>query len=122
MIIITNKDTNVVSFIANDTTDKPAPNEAVTKHGNSNLGTWANGYPVLIEENIAFSPESVNIYQDVKVATEVVPNKYCYTPEQGFYLNPDYVEPDQTNTYGISDEIYHNIIDDYTEELLGGEL
>ena len=31
-------------------------------------------------------------------------------------------EPDQTNTYGISDEIYHNIIDDYTEELLGGEL
>ena len=32
---------------ANDTTDKPSPNEAVTKTGNSNLGMWSNGYPAL---------------------------------------------------------------------------
>lgn len=30
--------------------------------------------------------------------------------------------PDSTNNYGIPDSTYHSIIDDYTEELLGGEL
>ena len=118
MIIITDKTTSVINTIANDTTDKLAPNEAVTKNGNSNLGTWANGYPVLIEENMAFSPKSVNIYQNIEVAIEVTPNKYCYTPEQRFYLNPDYTEPDSTNTYNIPDETYHDIIDDFVEEML----
>ena len=87
---------------------------------------WENGYPVLANKNMAFIPDSVNIFEEASPVfpedIDVGRNKYCYTPEQGFYLNPDYVEPDQTNTYGISDEIYHNIIDDYTEELLGGEL
>lgn len=30
--------------------------------------------------------------------------------------------PDKTNKYGVPDDTYHAIIDDYTEELLGGEL
>ena len=30
-------------------------------------------------------------------------------------------ETDPTNTYGIPDETYHAIIDDYTAELFGGE-
>lgn len=119
MIIITDKEKNIISFIANDTTDKPAPNEAVTKTGNSNLGAWSNGYPVLIEENVAFPPETVNIYQNVEVSDEVKtnPSKYCYTEEKGFYVNPDYVEPDPTNTYGIPDELFNQIKSDYREQI-----
>ena len=119
MIIITDKEKNIISFIANDATDKPAPNEAVTKTGNSNLGAWSNGYPVLIEENVAFPPETVNIYQNVEVSDEVKsnPSKYCYTPEQGFYKNPNYVEPDPANTYGIPDELFNQIKSDYREQI-----
>lgn len=122
MIIITNISDNVIMQLAKDATDKPSPNEAVTKSGNSNLGTWSNGYPVLIEENIAFPPETVNIHQNVEVSDEIKlnPSKYCYTSEQGFYENPNHVEPDPTNTYGVSDDVYHQIIDDYTAEIYGG--
>lgn len=122
MIIITNISDNVIMQLANDTTDKPSPNEAVTKNSNNNLGTWSNGYPVLIEENTAFPPETVNIHQNVEVSDEVKSNpiKYCYTSEQGFYKNPNYIEPDPTNTYGVSDDVYHQIIDDYTAEIYGG--
>lgn len=119
MIIITNISDNVIMQLANDTTDKPAPNEAVTKTGNSNLGAWSNGYPVLIEENTAFPPETVNIYQNVEVSDEIKSNlsKYCYTEEQGFYENPNYVEPDATNTYGIPDELFNQIKADYREQI-----
>lgn len=119
MIIITNILDNVIMQLANDTTDKPSPNEAVTKNGDSNLGTWSNGYPVLIEENTAFPPETVNIHQNVEVSDEVKsnPSKYCYTPEQGFYKNPNYVEPDPANTYGIPDELFNQIKSDYREQI-----
>ena len=119
MIIITNISDNAIMQLANDTTDKPSPNEAVTKNGDSNLGTWSNGYPVLIEENTAFPPEPINIHQNVEVSDEVKsnPSKYCYTPEQGFYENPNYVEPDPANTYGISDELFNQIKSDYREQI-----
>lgn len=120
MIIITNILDNTIMQIANDTTDKPSPNGAINKNGKSNLGTWSNGYPVLIEENTAFPPETVNIHQNVEVSDEIKsnPSKYCYTPEQGFYENPNYIEPDATNTYGVLDSVYHQIIDDYNMELI----
>lgn len=81
-----------------------------------------NGYPRLVNENVAFVPNAVTIYENVEVSEEVKNNwlKYCYTPEQGFYENPNYVEPDPTNTYGIPDGTYHAIIDDYTAEIYGG--
>ena len=43
--------------------------------------------------------------------------KYCYTEEKGFYVNPDYVEPDPTNTYGIPDELFNRIKSDYREQI-----
>lgn len=119
MIVITNINDNSVNIVANDTTDNPTPNESVTKTGNSNLGTWGNGYPVLIEENIAFPSGTVNIYQNIEVSDEVKsnPSKYCYTPEQGFYENPNYVEPDPANTYNIPDELFNQIKADYREQI-----
>lgn len=116
MIIVTNLRTNIVSIIANDITDKPSPNKDMIKQGNSNLAVMKNGYQALIEENIAFVPHIVNIYQNVD-ATNIIPYKYCYTPEQGFYENPNYVEPDATNTYGIPDELFNQIKADYREQI-----
>lgn len=98
-------------LITNKTTKK------VMLYGN-NLIYLDNGYPCIEDFNTSFLPDEVNIYQNIEIPTKIVPNKYCYTPEQGFYLNPNYIEPDPSNIYRISDNVYHNIIDDYTEELI----
>lgn len=86
------------------------------------LDTMDNGYPRLVEENVAFPPEVVNVYEVETIPDNLEPYKYCYTEEKGFYPNPNWVEPDSTNTYGIPDEVYHAIIDDYTAEIFGGEV
>ena len=81
------------------------------------LDYMANGYPRLIDENVAFPTEMVDVHEVESVPDEVIPEKYCYTEADGFYLNPNYVEPDATNTYGIPDETYHTIINDITTEV-----
>lgn len=40
---------------------------------------------------------------------------------QAEYEELSKIYPDSTNIYGIPDETYHAIIDDYTAELIGGE-
>ncbi len=52
-----------------------------------------NGYPRLVEEDVAFPKDMVDVFELVEIPIEVSPNKYCYTEEKGFYLNSDYVEP-----------------------------
>ena len=81
------------------------------------LDYMSNGYPRLVNENVAFPTEMVNVYEASEVPSGVIPEKYCYTEADGFYLNPDWVEPDATNTYGIPDETYHAIINDLTTEV-----
>ena len=54
-----------------------------------------NGYPRLVEENVAFPTELVNVYGLVEVPEEVVPEKYCYDGNE-FTLNPNYEEPEET--------------------------
>lgn len=95
-------------------------NEMILAIGNDAI-TLPNGYPMLKDSNTSFPTEMVDVYEVESVPSEVTPEKYCYTEAEGFYINPDYVEPDPTNTYGIPDETYHAIIDDYTAELFGGE-
>lgn len=87
------------------------------------ISYWSNGYPVITEKNIAFIAEDVVIHETDKSLPEDLDyntGKYCYTEEKGFYINPDYKEPDPSNTYGIPDELYSQIIDDYTLELMEG--
>lgn len=104
MYIVCNKIDN--SFINSDT----------------KLRYWSNGYPFLINKKMGFVLDEVSVYEVQEIPSEVEPYKYCYTEEKGFYLNPNWVEPDPTNTYGIPDEVYHAIIDDYTAEIFGGEV
>lgn len=48
---------------------------------------------ILDNINIAYAPnEELNVYQ-VNVPNGVVEAKYCYTENDGFYANPNYVEP-----------------------------
>ena len=93
-------------------------NNMILNFGNT-LDYMSNGYPRLTEEDIYFPTEFVNVHQNVEVSDEVKanPSKYCYIESEGFYLNPDYVEPDPTNTYGISDELFNQIKSDYREKI-----
>lgn len=40
-----------------------------------------------------FFPEGLDIFEVDEVPAEVVPDRYCYTPKDGFYPNPNWVEP-----------------------------
>lgn len=83
------------------------------------LTYWNNGYPFLVNEKLAFVPNDVIIYENVEISTEIKlnPSKYCYTEGEGFYENPNYIEPDPTNTYGIPDELFNQIKADYREQI-----
>lgn len=52
-----------------------------------------NGYPRLIDENVAFPINLVDVYGSVEVPEEAEPEKYCYDGEE-FTLNPNYEEPE----------------------------
>lgn len=65
-----------------------------------------NNYPVLVDENIAFHPNEINIYEgnctDVSFE-DIYRGKFCYNHVNGFYENPRYVSPEdaikQTTEY-----------------------
>lgn len=96
----------------------------ISKRNNEVLGmgsildSWDNGYPVLKSDEsdigTAYVIEQVTVYENIDIPEKVETEKYCYTPEQGFYLNPDWQEP---NKYGISDELLAQIEQDYRDKL-----
>lgn len=100
MIVVTDTNFNIIQAIGDEMVDEKIIN--------------TNG------SHTAFA-FSINSYDVDNIPSDVAAYKYCYTEVDGFYLNPDYIEPDTSNTYGIPDEIYHAVIDDYTVELFGGE-
>ena len=57
-----------------------------------------NGYPRIVEKNIAFPTEMVNVYELEEIPENIEPEKYCYTTEKGFYENESYEEPIQEET------------------------
>ena len=80
----------------------------------SELDYMDNGYPKLVNRDIAFVADDVEVYTDVDMIENIVPGKYCYTSEQGFFENPDWQEP---NPYGIPDELLEQIKNDTVEEI-----
>lgn len=74
-----------------------------------------NGYPWLLDENIAFPTEMVDVSEVETVPEEVTAGLYCYTKEEGFYLNPNWEEP---NKYGIPNEIVNQIQEDTITKLI----
>ena len=83
-----------------------------------NLEYLENGYPTLVDYNIAWNPNDVIIQEVSSVPEQIEVGKYCYTGAEGFYINPNWVEPNPDNTYeGVSDEVFEQILSDYREKL-----
>ncbi|NBH61561.1 hypothetical protein D1155_07855 [Anaerotruncus sp. 80] len=76
-----------------------------------------NGYPRLVNKDIAFVADDIEVFTGVDIPENVVAGKYCYTEEDGFYLNPDYEEP---NPYGLTDEQYNEIVDSVIAQVQEG--
>ena len=101
MYIITNEN-SVIMFLGNT--------RGKTSDGRRYFYEDSNG------SRVAFAIEH-NEYETDSVPSEVIPEKYCYTEVEGFYINPNWVKPDPTNIYDIPDETYHAIINDLTSEV-----
>lgn len=83
-----------------------------------NLDYLDNRYPRLVDEDIAFVSDAVNVFEVDSIPAEVIPAKYCYTEAEGFYINPNWKEPNPDNTYeGVPDEVFEQILSDYREKL-----
>lgn len=80
------------------------------------LKPWANGYPSI--DGILAYPSELYSSFSVETLPEGEIKKYCYTEEMGFYENPNYVEPDPTNTYGIPDEVLAQIRQDTLDSIV----
>lgn len=70
-----------------------------------------------IYKNIVYSKILFDRFQNIEVSDEITPFKYCYTPEQGFYENPNWAEPDTSNTFGIPDDVYMAIKEQAIQEV-----
>ncbi len=91
MFVIANKKDNEIIMIGNQ------------------LDYMGNGYPRLIEEDTAFPDWMVDVHEVETTPEEVQPGEYCYTKEQGFYLNPNWTEP---NKYGVTENTLKQIEED----------
>lgn len=76
--VLTNKNNEIIEISNTYELDE--------KHRNINVDNHA----------IAYAPdEKINVYEVEEIPGEVEIAKYCYTEEQGFYKNENYVEPEE---------------------------
>lgn len=97
MILITDKDTNVILNIG------------------EGVKYWDNGYPVLLPQEAAYIKEEVNVYE-ADIPEGVEPYKNCYTEKDGFFDNPNYISPN--NPYGVPNEIVDKIQEDTAAQIM----
>lgn len=74
MYVITEKKDNRITCISETLTYQSNGNPVVKN------GSYAIGYPV-------------NIYENIEIPEGVCEDKYCYTPDDGFYKNPNWQAP-----------------------------
>lgn len=58
-----------------------------------------------------------DLYENIEVSDKIIPFKYCYTSKQGFYENPNWSEPDTSNTFNIPDDVYMAIKEQAIQEV-----
>lgn len=99
-----------IMYIITDSSDS-----RVINYG-AKLDYLSNGYPRLIDENVAFILDMVNVYEVTEIPQEVESEKWCYTEADGFYPNPNWHEP---SAYDLAPhDVVDAIIDEYTNELI----
>ncbi|WP_425756266.1 hypothetical protein ACPW7J_02270 [Ihubacter sp. rT4E-8] len=89
-------------------------NKAIIAVG-EHLIVQENSYPFLEDTQTAYPDFMVDVFETNKIPEDYAVDKYCYAPDQGFYKNPDYVEP---NKYGVPDETVQAIKDDTILDLI----
>lgn len=97
MFLITEKNENIIIMIG------------------EKLDYMENGYPRMVQENVAFPDDAVNVYEVMEVPVGVIAEKYCYTPLDGFFINSKWSEPN--NTYGLPSELYDTIRDEAVAQI-----
>ena len=60
------------------------------------LDYMENGYPRDVYRNTAYVKETVHVYESIEVPEGVTERRYCSTPREGYYANPDYRAPEST--------------------------
>lgn len=90
-------------------------NNAVIQSG-ERLEYVSNGYPRLVNEDVAYPNWAVCVYEIDNIPNDISPEKWCYTEADGFYPNPNWHEP---SAYDLApQDIVDAIIDEYTNELI----
>ena len=91
-------------------------NQDVVMHISDTINYQENGNVLVDNDSLAYAKILVKKVHEVEeVPSEVVPYKYCYTEEDGFTANPNYVEPEPSQLDRMEQEI-NNIktsIEDY---------
>lgn len=69
-----------------------------------------SGYSKLNDLGIVIKESDWRVYSVQEIPEEVIPGKYCYTEEKGFYENPNWVEP-------VEPDPTEEILQNYRESL-----
>ena len=56
--------------------------------------TWDNGCIESSRTHIGYSPKDVVTFKVEEIPENIEPYKYCYTEADGFYENPDWIDPE----------------------------
>nr|DAW07867.1 MAG TPA: hypothetical protein [Caudoviricetes sp.] len=73
-------------------------NKPVVEFYTESLQTQSNGNYFIPERNIAIPPHLCEMIEVDSFPDDIEPTKYCYTEEKGFYVNPDWKEPEKYYT------------------------
>lgn len=74
-------------------------------------GTWVNDpsretYRIKNGDNYQYAViADFGLYDVEALPDDFEPNKYCYTETDGFYLNPDFKDPEQTEIDELLSEV-----------------
>lgn len=67
------------------------------------FGTFEGEEKWKITEHLYALDNDYTLVEDVEVPEYVVPYQYCYTKEEGFYKNPNWIEPEKPAEERIKD-------------------
>lgn len=69
-------------------------NKDVVIHISDTIGYQENGNVLVDNDTLAIAKPLVKVVHEVDTVDEgICEQKYCYTEADGFYVNPNYVEP-----------------------------
>lgn len=99
--MIVNTFNNVIQLILPDTAEYYKINES----NQYVVGTEDDFIALyVVEHNTYYMVHNDSItYKNVEVPDGIIPYKYCYTSDEGFYENPDFVEPPKSTEARVTD-------------------